>query len=82
MACMSARYRTSLVYWDSSGGQAGHGGEKLLDRDLPTDCFSPPSQSTDADMLVCTVGEVRVWPGASNVIPGSTQLSIDIRQGS
>ena len=30
-------------------------------------------------MLVCTVGEVRVWPGASNVIPGSTQLSVDIR---
>ena len=36
-------------------------------------------QSKDADMLVCTVGEVRVWPGASNVIPGSTQLSVDIR---
>ena len=33
----------------------------------------------EADMLVCTVGEVRVWPGASNVIPGNTQLSIDIR---
>jgi metal-dependent amidase/aminoacylase/carboxypeptidase family protein len=30
-------------------------------------------------MLVCTVGEVQVWPGTSNVIPGSTQLSIDIR---
>ena len=30
-------------------------------------------------MLVCTVGEVRVWPGASNVIAGNTQLSIDIR---
>lgn len=30
-------------------------------------------------MLVCTVGELQVWPGASNVIPGSAQLSIDIR---
>ena len=33
-------------------------------------------------MLVCTVGELHVWPGASNVIPGNTQLSIDIRSKS
>ncbi|GAX82684.1 hypothetical protein CEUSTIGMA_g10110.t1 [Chlamydomonas eustigma] len=36
-------------------------------------------KSSEEDMLVCTVGEVRVWPGASNVIPGNSQLSIDIR---
>lgn len=39
----------------------------------------PLTQSIESDMLVCTVGEVRVWPGASNVIAGNTQLSIDIR---
>jgi len=31
------------------------------------------------DQLVCTVGEVLVWPGASNVISGNTNFSIDIR---
>lgn len=30
--------------------------------------------------LVCTVGSISVWPGASNVIPGSTNFTIDIRQ--
>lgn len=36
-------------------------------------------QASDDEMLVCTVGELRVWPGASNVIPGSVQFSVDIR---
>ena len=31
------------------------------------------------DQLVCTVGEVLVWPGASNVISGNTNFSIDVR---
>ncbi len=42
-------------------------------------CVCVTSQEESSDMLVCTVGELRVWPGASNVIPGQTQLSIDIR---
>lgn len=29
--------------------------------------------------LVCTVGSIAVWPGASNVIPGSANFSVDIR---
>jgi len=33
----------------------------------------------ESDMLVCTVGEVRVWPNAPNVIPGNVQFSVDIR---
>ncbi|KAK3280352.1 hypothetical protein CYMTET_11808 [Cymbomonas tetramitiformis] len=38
------------------------------------------SQHIDPEeMLVCTVGEVRVWPGASNVISGNTNITIDIR---
>lgn len=36
-------------------------------------------QASDNQTLVCTVGELRVWPGASNVIAGSVQLSVDIR---
>jgi metal-dependent amidase/aminoacylase/carboxypeptidase family protein len=37
------------------------------------------TQAHEEDMLVCTVGELQVWPGASNVIAGQTQLSVDIR---
>lgn len=29
--------------------------------------------------LVCTIGSVTVWPGASNVIAGSANFSVDIR---
>lgn len=29
--------------------------------------------------LVCTVGEMSVWPGASNVIPGHVGFSVDVR---
>jgi len=31
------------------------------------------------NMLVCTVGEFNVFPGASNVIPGYANFSVDIR---
>ena len=33
-------------------------------------------------MLVCTVGEIRVWPGASNVISSNTNFTVDIRSRS
>ncbi|KAH7365903.1 hypothetical protein KP509_18G052300 [Ceratopteris richardii] len=29
--------------------------------------------------LVCTVGEIATWPGASNVIPGEVSFTIDVR---
>ena len=32
-----------------------------------------------AEGLVCTVGQVGVWPGASNVIAGQVNVSVDIR---
>lgn len=31
------------------------------------------------ERLVCTVGSLEVWPGASNVIAGSVSLTIDVR---
>jgi len=37
---------------------------------------------TAADMLVCTTGSVSVWPGASNVISGSVNFTVDIRAAS
>lgn len=33
----------------------------------------------DDSALVCTVGSISVWPGASNVIPGSANFSVDVR---
>ena len=33
----------------------------------------------DDSALVCTVGSISVWPGASNVIAGSANFSVDIR---
>ncbi|EPS72270.1 hypothetical protein M569_02484, partial [Genlisea aurea] len=32
-----------------------------------------------AGSLVCTVGEISAWPGASNVIPGQVVFTVDIR---
>lgn len=37
------------------------------------------SIDASAHGLVCTVGAISVWPGASNVIPGSVNISVDIR---
>jgi metal-dependent amidase/aminoacylase/carboxypeptidase family protein len=34
------------------------------------------------DALVCTVGALAVWPGASNVIPGSANFTVDVRSRS
>eukprot|EP00873_Tetraselmis_striata_P042555 jgi/Tetstr1/462819/TSEL_007769.t1 len=34
---------------------------------------------TDNDMLVCSTGVISIWPGASNVISGATNFTIDIR---
>lgn len=28
---------------------------------------------------MCTVGSLAVWPGASNVIPGSANFTVDVR---
>lgn len=36
----------------------------------------------DTTKLVCTVGDLDVWPGASNVISGLTNFTIDVRSGS
>lgn len=38
--------------------------------------------TSEDTMLVCTVGEVRVWPGASNVISSNTNFTVDIRSKS
>lgn len=37
------------------------------------------SDVSEGDNLVCTIGSVSLWPGASNVIPGSVNMSVDVR---
>jgi hypothetical protein len=37
------------------------------------------ADSADANSLVCTVGQVSVWPGASNVIAGAVNFTVDVR---
>lgn len=39
-------------------------------------------QAAGRPYLVCTVGAVDMWPGASNVIPGSVNFTVDVRSDS
>lgn len=53
------------------------------------DAHSAPTAGVDAeaeavedrtdDSLVCTTGSVSLWPGASNVIAGAANFSVDVR---
>lgn len=42
-------------------------------------CMDHARQSRSDGSLVCTVGKVEVWPGASNVIPGAVNFTADVR---
>ena len=42
-------------------------------------CVDPKRQARSDGSLVCTVGKVEVWPGASNVIPGAVNFTVDVR---
>lgn len=71
-------------------GQAGHAG--TVPMALRKDALAAAAEIVSlveaiarkgaADSLVGTVGEFRVSPGASNVIPGSVALSLDLRAAS
>ncbi len=53
------------------------------------DVHNPPTAGINAeaeavedhsdDSLVCTTGSVSLWPGASNVIAGAANFSVDVR---
>ncbi|MFM9108539.1 MAG: hydantoinase/carbamoylase family amidase, partial [Chloroflexota bacterium] len=66
-------------------GQAGHAGTVAMP--LRRDALAAASETVLAaealarqtEGLLATVGELRVLPGASNVIPGETRLTLDIR---
>jgi allantoate deiminase len=66
-------------------GQAGHAGTTPMS--LRRDALVAAAHfiaaveacTRDFPMLVATVGEIEVKPGASNVIPGDVVLSVDVR---
>eukprot|EP00803_Ostreobium_quekettii_P000066 evm.model.scf_4391.2 EVM.evm.TU.scf_4391.2 scf_4391:1938-4777(-) len=41
----------------------------------------PSSQEGCVDDLVCTVGQISIWPGSSNVISGFVNFTVDVRSG-
>jgi len=64
IAWMEKRCGGGFYEYSHEGGEQQHPGAANL---------------TDADMLVCTTGAISIWPGASNVISGSVNFTIDIR---
>ena len=49
---------------------------------IETYCRDRVLTTSRDNLLVCTVGAVSVWPGSSNVIPSSTNFTVDIRSKS
>src|SRR5208337_585316 len=66
-------------------GMAGHAGATpmALRRDALTAAaemtLAIEGRARDEPNLVATVGRLEVWPGATNVIPGHVQFSVDLR---
>ena len=66
-------------------GTAGHAGATpmALRRDALTAAaemaLAIEARARDEADLVATVGRLEVWPGATNVIPGHVQFSVDLR---
>ena len=75
----AARYQVSVQ------GVAGHAG--TVPMSLRQDALTGAAEcmlaieavSSDYEGLVATVGQIKALPGATNVIPGTVEFSIDIR---
>lgn len=50
--------------------------KKLNEYTIPVEYLSKLEEDTS---LVCTVGSLQIWPGASNVIPQNVNFTMDIR---
>ena len=42
----------------------------------------PATNVSPEDNLVCTTGSISLWPNTFNVVPGSANFTLDIRQAS
>ncbi|MCG8347380.1 MAG: allantoate amidohydrolase [Chloroflexales bacterium] len=66
-------------------GTAGHAGTTPMDRRYDALCaaaefvLAAEALASSQPGMVATVGKIAVQPGASNVIPGCAQLSLDLR---
>ncbi len=69
-------------------GQAGHAGTTPMDLRRDALCAAAEfiavveAHAASIAGLVATVGQIQVAPGASNVIPGEAQLTLDVRHHS
>jgi allantoate deiminase len=81
VAAIAGQTRSELVF----RGSAGHAGTvpMALRRDALTAAaefiLAVESCGLGRAQLMATVGQVTVYPGASNVIPGEVKLSLDVR---
>ena len=81
VSAIAGQTRSELVYT----GSAGHAGTvpMALRHDALTAAaefiLAVEARGLGRDQLMATVGQVTVYPGASNVIPGEVKLSLDVR---
>ena len=81
VSAIAGQTRSELVYT----GSAGHAGTvpMALRHDALTAAaefiLAVEARGLGQDQLMATVGQVTVYPGASNVIPGEVKLSLDVR---
>jgi allantoate deiminase len=78
---ISGQSRVGLVF----GGEAGHAGTVPMEGRQDALCAAAEfvleveRAARDEPGSVATVGEIAAFPGAANVIPGRTELSLDVR---
>jgi allantoate deiminase len=81
VSAIAGQTRSELVY----RGSAGHAGTvpMALRRDALAAAaefmLAVESCGLSRDQLMATVGQITVYPGASNVIPGRAELALDVR---
>ena len=68
----------SIAEHQCGGGNHAHNIFKAS-QSTASDVLTAAAHHARDPSLVCTVGSISVWPGASNVIAGSSNFSVDIR---
>jgi allantoate deiminase len=81
VSAVAGQTRTRIKFF----GRAGHAGTTPMNLRKDALCaaaefiLAAESLARKASGLVATVGEISIKPGASNVIPGEVQLTLDLR---
>ena len=74
-----ARYRITFTGSAGHAGTVPMGGRRDALAAAAEFVLAVESEGASHEGLVATVGQLSVYPGASNVIPGETVLSLDVR---